>query len=89
MRSIYLSLDQRFANSLLCRLQYDSPPCSSSSSLRFFLKVFQAYIYIYRERERERERGEREKEQYKQRTERKNKREPIQYKKERNIVEKK
>ena len=56
-----------------------SPPCSSSSSVLFFLKVFQAYVYICRER----------KSNTKNVQSKKNKTEPIQYRKERNTVEKK
>ena len=67
-----MSLDQLSTNSLLCRLRYDSSPCSCSSSsvflrlLSFFffcpfsLKVFHEYIG-----------RERKKEQYKKRTEQK------------------
>ena len=46
LRLIDLSLDQLSTNSLLCRPQHDSSPCSSSSAflLPFFLKVFQEYI---------------------------------------------
>ena len=60
MRLIDLSLDQLSINSLLCRLWYDSSPCSSSSSVLrlLLLKVFRAYIG-------------REREQYKKRTEQK------------------
>ena len=80
MRCIDLPLDQLSTNSFLCRLRYDSPPCSSSSLL-FSESVPSIYIYMYIYIERERERAI-------QKTYRaKNEKEPIQHKKEGSTVE--
>ena len=94
MRLIDLSLGQLSTNSLLSRLQYDSPPCPCSSSLflspafllllssfffypsvSFLLKVFQAYVA--RERKSNTKNVQRKK----------NKKEPIQHKKEGNTLQ--
>ena len=94
MRLIDLSLGQLSTNSLLSRLQYDSSPCPCSSSLflspgfllllssfffypsvSFLLKVFQAYI------------GRQRKSNTKNVQSKKNKKEPIQHKKEGNTLQ--